>query len=147
MQVDGVAKILLVVVTCAVVFAGMLYFHRHCERKFAYRFFTWRPLVVLTLSVWALAAGGWAFSKHDESLEPLGWIFFAIGGMVLWLFLGRNFTRTGIVYGAAGSTLQVMLVFTVGTPLMFLALSWFGVAFVFLSVVAPIYVISRFRNT
>lgn len=145
MHFDGLARVLAVLGTLALVAGGYVSFQRHCRRRFQFDIFSLRILAQFTAAIGLLYAGGWVFSKHVSAWEQGGWALFALGGVILWWTLCQNFIRTTVLYGLPICLMQLGLVTVFGSAAFFLGLVIGGMLLVVFSAVVPVYVINRRR--
>ena len=145
MEPESLGKFLLVLSTCAVSAAGLIFFHRHCVRRFQYPIFSPRLMLRLSIGVLFIAGGGWAFSDPMSTREGLGYLLSLVGGLVVWWSLSQNFIRTNLLHGAIATVLQLILIAVFGPAAALLGLSLGGILIVVFSVIVPVFVVSR-RN-
>jgi hypothetical protein len=139
-------RILMVVVSLLVLITALIFFNRHCEQKFHFRFYTLK-----LFGQWAASAGFFLvgiilLTKHAEQWVAPAWCLIAVGAVMLWWIVSQNIIRTNLVYGAIGTITQIVLVCVFGSAGAFLGLMAGGVLFVLMSMVAPVYVINRRNN-
>jgi hypothetical protein len=138
-------KILSVLGACALICGALFAFNLHCQKKFQYRFFT-----LQAVAMWGVCSGSFFIGivllsrKASEWVAPAWWLI-AIGGVLLWWILSRNLIRTNVIYGVAGTCAQAIFVLLFGSTGAFIGIMAGGVLLLALTMIAPIFLISRRR--
>jgi len=146
MLLHDLLRILAILVSLAVLVAGLLFFNRHCEQKFHFRFYTVRIFAQWGVSGGFFLVGIVLLTKQAEQWVAPAWCLVGLGAVMLWWIVSQNIIRTNLIYGAIGTLTQIMLAAVFGSAGAFLGIMTGGVLFVLMSIVAPVYVINRRIN-
>lgn len=140
-----ILKIALMVAVFAGIVTGIKRFNTHCFYKFGHEFFTWsaywRTVIGLCLIVAGLFWWNAAARQHGDTLNGL--VVIAAGIAVLISLIYINIQRTGLLYGIAGSLVQLGLFYVlalVGVPILLFALVCQCIV---LATARPVYIVNR----
>lgn len=86
-------------------------FNKHCEEKFNYRFFTKQSFLIVGAAIITIALGNeWRLNLIKEHGDVLnGILVMGVGGVIALYLTFVNFKKTNLIYGLAGSTVQIVL--------------------------------------
>ena len=98
------------------VVAGLLFFNDYCQNKFGHAFLT-KTMFVVTAAGFLLVYYGhmWyqaSVNHHGDTLN--GIVLMVLGNIMLFGVIYHNVTKTNLLYGVTGSTIQIALFGTIG---------------------------------
>jgi hypothetical protein len=135
--------VLAVLVCFVAALFALYYFNRHCERRFQYKFFSVSAFGSLAFATVLFIAGVLLLARHSDAGRIFGWTFVFSGGGVVWWIWYRNFTRTNLLYGFAGTLFQVALFVSFASAGFFAGLLACAIVFIALSSIQPVYVVNK----
>lgn len=96
------------------VLAGIIFgihkFNVHCKEKFAYKFFTIRSFIAITLAPCFTIGGYRLYTRITSDVDTIYGIMLVIIGLCIFgRIVYNNFRRTNLKYGIIGSMLQIGL--------------------------------------
>lgn len=106
-----VLKILGVVVAILAFITALVGFEMHCYKKFSHRFFTMFTYIFTTIAIGLGMIGHYWYQNSLTSGGDVlnGIVVMILGGLAVLILIFTNFKKTNLLYGIAGSAIQLAI--------------------------------------
>jgi hypothetical protein len=123
---------------------GFYFLNEHTFRRFQYRFFSWKSLLTISVASGFVLAGLALYARVDQLS---GYLSMGVAGAIVSWLVFVSIRRTNLIYGLAGSVLQLVVLGQLGWAVLVMGILAVPVLVALLwtvtRVVTPVYVINR----